>query len=205
MIEVELKFELPPEAKSGFKKHFPMMRLVRCLKNSDIYYDTPAFDLLRQAVFVRVRNQRRLEFKFNEQAAPAHIQSIERSFSLRPSPSQAQEMHALFSRFLPHWHAAAPVEEALCRNGMMELARIEKQRTQYSYRGLVICMDKVEGLGEFLEIEIQCEDDSNTQQAVARIQNLAADFAAQPVRVGYVELWLRKHHPHVYRLGKYHV
>jgi adenylate cyclase class IV len=204
MIEIELKFELPPGAKSQFKKHFPMMRLVRCLRNSDIYYDTPEFDLLRQAVFVRVRNQRRLEFKFNEQAAPAHIQSTERSFSLRPSPSQAQEMHALFSRFLPHWRAAASVEEALYRNGMTELARIENQRTQYSYGGLIICMDQVEGLGEFLEIEIQCEDGSNTQPAVARIQNLAAGFAAQPVRVGYVELWLREHHPRVYRLGKYY-
>src|SRR2546430_2068447 len=106
VIEVEMKFELPPTSRSQFKKHFAMMQLIHQLKNSDIYYDTPGLDLLRQAVFVRVRNHLRLEFKFNEQAAPAHIQSTERSFSLTPEPPQAQEMNALFSQFLPHWHSA---------------------------------------------------------------------------------------------------
>jgi adenylate cyclase class IV len=203
MIEVEVKFELLPKAWSQFKEHFAAMQFVRRVRNSDIYYDTPRFDLLRQAVFVRVRNQQWLEFKFNAQAAPTHIQSTERSFALNLHPSQAEEMHALFARFLPRWCAAAAPEEALHCNGLRELARIENHRTQYSYENLIICVDQVEGLGNFVEIEMQCEEDSDIQQAIARVQDLAAGFAARQVRVGYVELWLQRYHPQAYRLGKY--
>ena len=72
MIEVELKFETTPAAWPQLEKQLATMQLVRHLRNSDIYYDTANFDLLSQAVFVRVRNHARLEFKFNEQAASAH-------------------------------------------------------------------------------------------------------------------------------------
>jgi adenylate cyclase class IV len=180
------------------------MQLARRLRNADTYYDTPGFDLLSQAVFVRVRNHRHLEFKFNEQADPAHIQSTERAFSLLPEQRQAGEMNALFSHFLPQWRSADTVAEALCRNGLIELARIENRRAQYTYRNLVICVDQVEGLGEFVEIEMQCEEGSDTHQAIAQVQALAASFAARQVRVGYVELWLQKYHPQADHRGKYH-
>jgi len=204
VIEVELKFELLPTSWPQLKEQLQTMQLARRLRNSDTYYDTPGFDLLSQAVFVRVRNHLQLEFKFNEQAAPAHIQSTERVFSLMPELRQAEEMNALFSRFLPQWRSADTVEEALRQNGLIELAHIENRRAQYTYENLVICVDQVEGLGDFVEIETQCEEGSDTQQAVGRVQDFAAGFAARQVRVGYVELWLQKHHPQAYRRGKYH-
>jgi len=204
MIEVELKFELLPTSWPQLEERLTAMQLTRRTRNSDIYYDTAGFDLLRQAVFVRVRNHMRLEFKFNEQAAPAHIQSTERVFSLMPEPPQAEEMNALFSRFLPQWRSADTVKEALHQNGLIELAHIENRRVQYKYDDLVICVDQVEGLGDFVEIETQCEEGSDTRQAVAQVQCLAAGFAARQVRVGYVELWLQKHHPRAYQRGKYH-
>ena len=204
MIEVELKFELLPTSRPQLKEQFAKMQLARRLRNSDTYYDTPGFDLLSQAVFVRVRNHLQLEFKFNEQVAPAHIQSTERTFSLKPEPNQAEEMNALFSRFLPRWRSAGNFEEALGRNGLIELAHIENRRAQYIYGNLIICVDRVEGLGEFVEIEMQCEEGSDTDQAIAQVQDLAAGFAARQVRVGYVELWLQKYDPQAYQRGKYH-
>jgi adenylate cyclase class IV len=204
MIEVELKFELLPTSWPQLEEQLTTMQLTRRMRNSDTYYDTAGFDLLRQAVFVRVRNQMHLEFKFNEQAAPAHIQSTERVFSLVPEPRQAEEMNALFSRFLPQWRPADTVKEALQQNGLIELAVIENRRVQYRYDDLVVCVDRVEGLGDFVEIETQCEEGSDTQQAIAKMHRFAAGFAARQVHVGYVELWLQKHHPRAYQRGKYH-
>jgi len=205
VIEVELKFELLPTSQPLLEEKLATMQFHRSLENSDIYYDTANFDLLSQAVFVRVRNRLHLEFKFNEQAETAHIQSTERVFSLLPEPRQVQEMNSLFSRFLPQWQFAATVKEAIRQNDLIELARIENCRTQYRYENLEISVDQVEGLGEFLEIEAQCEEQSDTRQAIAQVQDFAADFAARQVRVGYVELWLQKHHPRIYQIGKYHV
>jgi adenylate cyclase, class 2 len=203
MIEVELKFEIAPDARARLEKYLATIGVARSLQNSDTYYDTPAFDLLSQAVFVRVRNHQRLEFKFNEQAAPEHISCTERVFSLAPGPQQVEEMNSLFAGFLPGWHAAGTVGNALHENGLIELARIENRRVEYTYENLVVCVDHVEELGDFLEIETQCAEDSETRRAVAQVQAFAAGVEARQVHVGYVELWLRKHYPLVYRRGKY--
>lgn len=203
MIEVELKFELAPDSRSRLEEYLATMRLARRLHNSDTYYDTPAFELLSQAVFVRVRNRQRLEFKFNEQAAREHIQCTERAFSLAPQARQLEEMNSLFSGFLPCWRVAGTVSDALRQNDLVELARIENRRVEYTYENLLVCVDQVEGLGDFLEIEVQCEEGSETNQAIAQVQAFATGIAARQVHIGYVELWLQKHHPRAYRQGKY--
>jgi adenylate cyclase class IV len=204
VIEVEMKLELLPTSRPRLEEKLATMQFLGRLENSDTYYDTASFDLLSQAVFVRVRNHQRLEFKFNLEAAPAHIQSTERIFSLTPGQCKTEEMNALFSRFLPGWRFADTVEEALRQNSLVELAHIENRRAQYAYENLFICVDEVEGLGDFVEIEMQCEDGSDTHLVEALVQDFAVGFAAPLVRVGYVELWLLKHHPPAYQMGKYH-
>ncbi len=203
MIEVELKFEIAPASRPMLEEHLSTIGPARCLQNTDTYYDTPAFDLLSQAVFVRVRNQDRLEFKFNEQAAPAHIHCTERVFSLASESWQAKEMNNLFSGFLPGWQGAGTVNQALQQNGLIELARIENHRSEYTCENLVVCLDQVEGLGDFLEIETQCEEESEIDQAVSRVQAFAASVLARRVHIGYVELWLQKYHQYAYHQGKY--
>ncbi len=206
MTEVELKFEVAPGSWTQIEEQCAKLQLVCRLRNSDIYYDTARLDFLSQAVFVRVRNQMHLEFKFNEQAASEHIQCTERVFSLIPEESQAEEMNTLFARFLPRWRSTNTVKEALRKNGLIELAHIENQRAQYAYENLVVCADHVEGLGDFVEIEGQCEEGSDTSEVEAleeQMRRFAAGFAARQVRVGYVELWLQKHHPQAYQRGKY--
>lgn len=203
MIEVEWKFELSLKSWPWLLERVATLHPTRPIENSDSYYDTETLDLLRQAVFVRVRNHQQLEFKFNEQAATAHTQSTERIFSLVPEQQHAKEMNRLFSRFLPQWRSAETVEEALHNNRLVKLAHIEKQRVQYVDDDLVVCVDHVKGLGDFLEIEVQCEEGSDTSQTEAKIQRFVSGLEARQVRVGYVELWLQKHHLQAYQVGKY--
>jgi adenylate cyclase class 2 len=203
MIEVELKFAIAPASRARLEKYLATIGFAHRLHNSDTYYDTPAFDLLGQAVFVRVRNQQRLEFKFNEQAAPEHLSCTERAFSLASEPRQLAEMNSLFAGFLPRWRTAGTVNEALHENGLIELAQIKNRRVEYIYENLVICLDHVEGLGDFLEIETQCAEESETRQAIEQVQGFASGVEARQVHVGYVELWLQKYHPYAYRQGKY--
>ena len=203
MIEVELKFAIAPDARARLETSLGTLGCGRRLHNSDIYYDTPSLDLLSQAVFVRVRNEQRLEFKFNEQAAPEHLFCTERAFSLTAGPEQVAEMNRLFAGFLSRWQAAHTVSEALYGNGLVELAHIENSRAEYRYENLVVCVDHVEGLGDFLEIETQCEVESETPRAIEQVEAFAAGVEVRQVHVGYVELWLQKHLPGAYRQGKY--
>lgn len=203
MIEVELKFAITPDSRAGLETYLGSAGCAHRLHNSDIYYDTSSFDLFSQAVFVRVRNRQRLEFKFNEQAAPEHLFCTERAFPLTARRGRVAAMNSLFAGFLPRWQAAPTIGEALSKNGLVELARIENSRAEYRYENLVVCVDHVEGLGDFLEIETQCEVESETPRAIEQVQAFAAGLDARQVHIGYVELWLQKYLPRAYRQGKY--
>jgi len=208
MIEVELKFEIPSDARVLLETKLDAMlaQPLGQVDNVDTYYDTAGFDCFQQAVFVRIRNHKHLEIKYHEHADPAHMHATERVFPLESGPLLMKEMNNQCSHFIPRWQEAGTIEEAICINGLTEFVRIEKQRTQYAYENLILCVDSVEGLGDFFEVETHCEEEIKIGQAIAKLQDFVASLAfsaLRPVEVGYVELWLRSHLPQVYRLGKY--
>jgi adenylate cyclase, class 2 len=203
MIEVELKYQLNPALSAQLQEQLQQMSFRDAVDNHDMYYDTPAFDLLQHAVFVRVRNKRELQFKYNEAADKAHTQSIERSFTLEPDSASLTSMNALFAHFLPRWLPASSFAQAIGLNNLIELASIRNKRKIYTQDNMIVSVDEVEELGSFLEVEAQYEEGKDTTSPLATLQAFAARFKLQPVRIGYVELWLRSHNPQAYLLGKY--
>jgi adenylate cyclase class IV len=208
MIEVELKFKMPRESRTLLQAKLDTLPFVRGLghiNNLDTYYDTADFDCLQQAVFIRIRNHAQLEMKFHEHADPAHMHCTERVFPLKSEPPLMKEMNILCSRFISTWRKADTVEEAIRINGLMEYAHIANRRIQYTYENLILCLDYVEGLGNFFEVETSCEDRTQIGQALARLQSFVSNLALpalQPVWSGYVEQWLHLHLPQVYQLRK---
>ena len=208
MIEVELKCELSAALLPTLKTKLQHLSFAGSVHNIDTYYDTSDYQLLRQAVFVRIRNRHQLDFKFNEQViekAVEHGQSTERSFPLEPTARNLAKMNALFVRFLPDWLVSSTVTEAITRNHLIELARIENRREEYAGENIYVSLDHVEGLGDFLEVETQCKEGSDTREAEALLQDFVADLHVQHIHVGYVELWLYKHNLDAYQLGRYHL
>ena len=224
MIEVELKFGLAPGLYDQLQARFAAMPSVQCVgqvDSTDIYYDTVHYDCLQKAIFIRIRNHKRLEIKFHEEADPNHTHSTERVFPLRTTPEQMQEFNMLCAHLLPLWNAAGTIEEALQVNGLGVFVPIKKQRVLYTSQDMTLCLDHVEGLGDFLEIEVLCEEHEKgeehmatdeAEKAMLRLHQFVRQLIAElrlpeleQVRVGYVELWLRLHWPEVYRLGKYQV
>lgn len=181
------------------------MQFAGTVHNRDIYYDTPEFDLLKQAVFVRVRNNEQLECKFNEKLVKEHGQSTERKFPLFPNPAMAEKMNALFAHFLPGWQRATNVETAIKENGLTELACIDNRRDAYFGNDIYVSIDHVAGLGDFLEVETRSDEGTDASRAIARLQDFVADLNVQHINVGYVELWLLEHNPRAYALGQYHL
>jgi len=64
-------------------------------------------------------------------------------------------------------------------------------------------IDHVAGLGDYLEVELPCEEGADTSEALAKLRSFVTELGTQPVNIGYVEMWLRVHNPLVYQLGKY--
>ncbi len=209
MIEVELKFQLPPQVQKHLREQvdfLPSVRLISSTEQVDHYYDTTNFTCLQQAVFLRVRNQTQLEIKYHEFADPLHTHASEQVFPLLAEPTQVAALNDLCARFIPGWQNAGSVQEALARNGLVEFARISKQRRQYSYKHIFLFLDQVDALGNFLELESFCEEEQEVKHTEAELRAVLSDFFLpwlRPISIGYVELWLQRYLPQVYRLGKY--
>ncbi len=208
MIEVELKFEVPAGSRPLLQTKIDALCAspLEQIENVDTYYDTACFACLQQAVFIRIRNHMYLELKYHEHADPAHMHSTERAFPLELAPTQMQEVNLLCSRFIPTWRQAGTIEEAIHTNGLAQFVHIENRRTRYVYGDLVLCIDSVEGLGDFFEVETHCKEAAKIEAAIARLQGFIASLALpslRRVKVGYVELWLRLHLPQVYQLGTF--
>jgi adenylate cyclase class 2 len=202
--EVEITCALSPESQRLLHEKLSAMTRLATTQQLDTYYDTANWDLLRQAVFVRVRNSTTLQVKFDEEGSDKqHIECVERAFSvLVPLPETA---HELLRRFLPQWVAVPTFEEAVAANHLNVLVRLKKTRTLYSDGELIVALDHVEGLGDFVEVEIVCEEGEETSRARATLTTFAHEIAAVPLQAGYTELWLEKHNPDAYRAGQYHL
>ena len=205
MIEIELKCELPPQLLEKVRQKIQGMEFRGTVYNHDIYYDTPTWDLLRRAVFVRVRNQQAIEFKFNENASQEHKLATERVFPLQPSPTDLDRLNSLCAYFLLTWVPAMSFEDAIIKNNLIQLASINNTRETYANEHIDLSIDHVKGLGDFLEVETQCAEDTETTQAQARLQAFVTDLHVEHIKVGYVELWLYKHNPAAYQVGRYHL
>ncbi|MEO6890608.1 MAG: CYTH domain-containing protein [Ktedonobacteraceae bacterium] len=204
MIEVEKTCVLSAESRDRLHEKLRGMTHQGVVQQTDSYYDTPAWDLLRQAVFVRVRNMSTLQIKFDEEGSDKHhVECVERAFSVEgPLPEEA---HALLQRFLPYWRPAASFSEAVAVNHLEEFVCLHKTRFIYTDDTLIVALDHVEGLGDFVEVEIQCEEGQDTSQARVILEAFVSTLNAEPLKAGYTELWLRQHQPEVYQCGQYHL
>src|SRR6266487_1399126 len=106
---------------------------------------------------------------------------------------QHQRIYRVQSASSHSQQRASNVAEAIRQNHLIELAYIENTRRRYSIEELTICVDQVEGLGDFIEIEASCEEGEDTSQLETRVQSFANGLMAKRLQIGYVELWLQKH------------
>ena len=79
------------------------------------------------------------------------------------------------------------MREILSFLGFVLSAEVRKRRTKYSYQGMVIALDEVEGLGTFLEVEARGEADwENEKERVLSV--LKKLELKDTIRRSYLEL-----------------
>lgn len=81
--------------------------------------------------------------------------------------------------------------------GFKQSGRVRKSRDVYRYNDFIICLDKVEGLGEFVEIELMAESGpgSDIELHRKRIFDLFRELGvqeSQSIRESYLEMILEK-------------
>jgi adenylate cyclase class IV len=210
MIELELKYKLSkiPDAFNAFS-------IIKMKKQSDVYYDTNDYILIKAGNFLRIRNNEKMDFKIDIDDA-THLYCKETSFMVSEIGQKISEINQVFMALgLPASNNVEDtgIENFLLKNGFSEIARIDKTRSTFKLdEDCTLCIDEVENLGLFLEAEIMLDSDIISQAEVeakksAIIKRLTdcniIDESSQTFNIGYVELFLLEHNPKVYELGKF--
>jgi len=161
------------EAKLKVEQLAPYTRLLEQLdaklrgtyRQLDTFYDTPAKELLQAGSGLRLRQERQqnnckniLCFK-----GPAQKSNYKHREEIEVEVSDTSQLSILLDRL-----------------GYKPILTVEKNRTIWSFNNCLVCLDEVKGLGNFVEIEGQTEDDINTTAAkldLARHEHIPLSYA----------------------------
>ena len=75
--------------------------------------------------------------------------------------------------------------------GFVESGVVKKMRTVFEFEDLVICLDSVDGLGEFIEVETMVESESDVDEYRARVFGFLDRLGIgqdDSIRVSYLEM-----------------
>ncbi len=195
MIEIELKYEvLNPTELDTFTSTLTKRSTKRVI---DHYLDTPRFDLIKKGVYVRVRNQKQFDIKFNRECLNDPTLDLqpyceEYSFEL---PLQVEDLNALKSTALTV--GLKPLETAdfsqfLLVNNLSTSRIVDKVRTSYTLGDFTLVIDTVAKLGIFLEIELMADSKKNIDTITTKMKELLLPLSLKPLSTGYDSLILRK-------------
>lgn len=199
-IEYELKAWAPPKAKleellSEFKREGAEKF------QEDVYFDTVDKTLYKFGAFIRIRNGKIVEIKFNPNNNDfSHLESDETRFDLPLTSSSIFALKDFLGKFVDFEYDAinqGDTESILQSLGLHKFVTISKRREIYSKPGVEFCIDSVENLGEFIEIE------SINQDLSKKYQEWISREGIKVIPVGYVELYLRKYDFSTYMTGRY--
>lgn len=88
----------------------------------------------------------------------------------------------------------AKMEDILLSLGFRKTLDVHKERHIYHYKGAEICLDRLEGLGDFVEAESMAENGSDIgkkrDELIAILRGLGVD--GELIRESYLEMLLKK-------------
>jgi predicted adenylyl cyclase CyaB len=205
-IEIELRYEvLKPEQLSSFLASFEKLHQKH---DVDVYLDNPQALLYQKGIFIRIRNGKKLDIKFNRatlQNPDLAIQDYceEYSFALPLQEKDLGKLNELLVSLDLKSIAVADLEDLKVANGFGEHYRVDKMRTSYKHDSFTVCLDEVADLGTFLEIEFMANTIEDLAVVKQQMQNLIRGLDLAPLKTGYGTLLLRKKDFEHYLLGRF--
>lgn len=175
MFEVEYKVRADHDSVRDRLEYVGCDR-IESVTQEDTYYDAPDRDFAETDEALRVREER---------AGEATETLLTYKGPLVDTDSKTRE------------EAETPVTDPTAIRSILEglgyeaAATVRKERDRYSLDGVIVTLDSVEGLGEFVEAELETEDDLDA--ARERVQSVLERLGLDPedgIRTSYLGLVL---------------
>jgi adenylate cyclase class 2 len=166
MIEVEVKARAPEDMAKRIAALGATLLAVE--NHHDLYFNSPQRDFKEsdEALRIRIKEEgARLTYK-GPKLDQTTKSRLERTVKI-DDPKQ--------------------MEQILCALGFVLSAHVRKRRAKYSYEGVVLALDDVEGLGHFVEVEAEGEGDYE-QQRQKVLSILSRLGLHESIRSSYLQL-----------------
>jgi adenylate cyclase, class 2 len=166
MIEVEVKARAPQDMAERIAALGATLLVVE--NHHDLYFNSPQrdFRFSDEALRIRIKEEgARLTYK-----GPKLDQTTKSRLEKTVKIDDPKQM-----------------EQILSSLGFVLSAQVRKKRTKYSYEGLVVALDEVEGLGSFVEVEAAGEGDYEEQRR--KVLSIMSKLGLhESIRSSYLEL-----------------
>jgi adenylate cyclase class IV len=203
-LEVELKFQVLDELRTkNFLKNLKFLGEKRTI---DVYLDTKDGDLYKRGIFIRIRDNKKLEFKFNladiqSKEFSKHEHCDEFSFPLPLTQDSIRKINEV-CRILGLKEALS-LEELKSKNNLIDSIVIDKARQKFTDGKFEYSFDDVKDLGKFLEVEYRASSDEDVEKIKEEMREKLKGLNLKLITTGYNELYWRKNNFELYLQGRY--
>ena len=182
MIEIELKFPiLPPETLDSVRNRFVASGATAHLVSlqSDEYLNDPLRDFAKQDKALRIRSHDGRYFMTYKGPCLDEVAKIRHEIEM-PLESAA---------------CADQLKQAFIGIGFVSVATVSKRREKMTIKWqnqvVEICLDEVDEVGSFVEVELVVEDDGDIESAKQTLLSLAEEVGLSgPIKTSYLGLLL---------------
>lgn len=157
---------------------------VESVKQEDIYYDAPDRDFAETDEALRIREERSAGTRSDSDEGTTDTRLTYKGPLVDSDSKTRQEAETAVVD-------PEQLRDILDGLGYDPAATVRKERERYTVDGITVTLDTVEGLGEFVEGELETEDD--IESARDRILALMADLGLdtdEQIRTSYLGLLL---------------
>lgn len=205
-FEIELRYEvLDPSQLPSFVAPFKLLHQ-KC--DIDVYLDNPSALLYQKGIFIRVRNGKKLDIKFNRACLESPDLAIqdyceEYNFALPLQEADLEKLNSLLVSLDLQPVPTADFELLKSINNLGTHYFVDKNRASYQCEAFTLCIDTVADLGTYLEMELEADSLDNLAATKQKMQHLLARLSLAPLKTGYGTLLLRKNNFKHYLLGRF--
>lgn len=168
-IEVEVKYTLNKTTQKKVSEYIKTngYKLKAGSNESDTYYSRPDVDFLDTKECLRIRR------------AATYSELTYKPGSTNDMRKQGRIWKQELNLNLPDKVAEETIHDILMNLDFIELVTVEKQRKTYSNSGVNLSLDKITGLGNFLEIEIMSSE-TKIKDSLLMIDQIVDELGLEP-------------------------
>lgn len=203
-IEIEKRFKVTKGDIADFLK---AKKFISTKTVVDEYLDTPEGMFYQDGIFIRLRNEKSVDIKFNpdhlgRKDSSEHVVCHEYNIPVPFEPSSMNVFETVGKMIPLKCPAPYSYEEFLNINNLQPLVVLDKKRATYEDDIFVIAVDEFADFGTFLELEAK-DNSMGLENFMAEVAKATQGIVLEEIHSGYVEMRLREINKPLYLKGKY--